>query len=93
LAQRELTPSLTVNASPRIPSSVKGYVAGMPNDHTKRVMDLTARYKLAIDTAIDYEKIAASEAEPQDVRDFNAGLALLERERAAQIEKDLAALG
>lgn len=93
MAQRELNPAIKAPASGvRIAASVRGYVAGMPDEHAKRVLDLIARHKLAIDTAMDFEKIAIT-AEAQDLRDYNNALALLERERAASIQAQLAEMG
>lgn len=92
-ALRELHPSSNApDSSVRISASIRGYVAGMPNEHAKRVMDLIGRHKLAIDSALDFEKVALA-SDAQELRDYNNALALLERERAANIEAQLTEMG
>lgn len=90
-AQRELKPEPKAPES-RVVPTVKGYVAGMPNEHGKRMMDLLARERLAADAAIEHEKLAA-EAQSETERDYQTALALLERERLANIRDQIKAEG
>lgn len=92
-AHRELNPRpLGVTPPRRIPLSVKGYVAGMPNDLRRKVLDLKGREQLAADTEAEHVKLA-SEATHEQIREEHEALALLERERREQIQADLRALG
>jgi hypothetical protein len=92
-AHRELNPR-PIGATPprRIPLHVKGYVAGMPNDMRRKVLDLKGREQLAADAEAEHVKLA-SEATHEQIREEHEALALLEKERREQIQADLRALG
>ncbi len=92
-AERE-TNARPIGATPprRIPLSVAGYVHGMPNDLRRKVLDLKGREQLAADTEAEHVKLA-KDATDDATRSEHEGLALLERERRAQIQADLRALG
>jgi hypothetical protein len=90
-ALRELRPEPKAPASGVI-ATVKGYVAGMPNDHAKRVKDLLARERLAADAIVEHEALA-KDAQSETERDYQTALVLLERERLANIREQLKAEG
>lgn len=87
-AQQEIMPHLRpVFTKPAM--SVAGYIAGMPDERAKRLGDLRGRERLAVDTMLEHEK-AASEATTEQDRKVQLALAQVERERLANIRKDLA---
>ena len=69
-------------------ASVQGFVAGQPDHMERAYQNLLARERLAVNTMLDHEK-AARDAKTQNERTLYEGLALVERERLAQIRKDL----
>jgi hypothetical protein len=94
-AARDLRP-ITAGADRKaqrvLASSVKGYIAGLPDHSAKSLSNLQARERLAVDTMIQHER-DASEAKTEQDRGVSLALAQVERERLIQIRKDLAGYG
>lgn len=76
----------------RANASLMGFVNGNPDLRAQKVADLEGRERLATDTLIEQEKLAETLPTEQE-RSKALALAQLERERIAEIRKDLAALG
>lgn len=71
--------------------SAKGFVAGMPDNQRKIVMDLLAREKMAAEQRDEHVKIARTRKDLSwEERKLNLGLARLENERLASIRADIA---
>ena len=95
-AKRELSPIDTSGPSlqekRQASLSAKGFVAGMPDNQRKIVLDLLARERNAAEKRDEHVRIARDKSQPLswEERRLNLGLARLENERLASIRKDLA---
>jgi hypothetical protein len=94
-AQRELRPIDTTGPSReetrQAARSAAGYVAGMPDNQRKIVLDLLARERAAAEKRDEHVKIArTNKSLSWEERKLNIGLARLENERLASIRADLA---
>lgn len=95
-AQREIrgiVPATKPYSRSGVSATVKGYVAGVPDDIAKRVADLQGRAQLAVQALTDHERNANDETLLVAERQLASTLAAVEQERLNQIRKDLAILG
>lgn len=74
-------------------ASVKGYVAGMPDNHRKTVLDLVGREHLAASVMGDMNKIAQDEKRTEGERAAARQYIKREGERVSHIRSDLKRLG
>ena len=70
----------------------RSYTPGMPDFHRKRVLDLLGRERMAASAIAEHEKLAG-EAMAEVERDYQLGLALVERSRLVEIRKQLQSIG
>lgn len=95
-AQRELR-GITASTKPYsrsgVASTIKGYVAGIPDDIARRIADLKGRELLAVEALTDHMRNANDEKRLHAERNLSSTLAAVEQERLDQIRKDLAFLG
>jgi hypothetical protein len=93
LAQQTLNTGKKLAPAPSRPSnSLRGFVAGLPDETTKKLEDLRGRYLEAVSKMIAHEK-EASEATSQESKLLSEGMAQLEQERARAIMGDIQAMG
>jgi hypothetical protein len=94
-AKRELSPIDTTGPSReqvrQASRSAQGFVAGMPDNQRKIVLDLLARERAAAEKRDEHVKVARTDKSLSwSERKLNIGLARLENERLASIRADLA---
>lgn len=94
-AKRELKPIDTTGPTMvekrQAARSAAGYVAGMPDNQRRIVLDLLARERAAAEKRDEHVKIARrNKSLSWEERKLNIGLARLENERLASIRADLA---
>lgn len=68
--------------------SAMGFIQGMPDNHKVRLNDLLGREKMAADTMIEQEKLAAI-AFSEELRTHHMALAALEQERLTAIRSEI----
>ena len=90
MAQRELHP-VKAAAEPSHRVTVAGFVAGMPNETAKRVLDLQGRERVACETMLDLERQSREHAERGDTANAEQAMVLakLEGQRIAEIRTQL----
>lgn len=89
-AQYALRPTVGKDRKHADPT-LAGFIAGMPDDVRRMVLDLSARETLAAESMAQHDRSAADATDPA-VRALHEGLSLLESERIASIRADLAKL-
>jgi hypothetical protein len=89
-AKAEICPVKLTAPTPSVSHSVAGYVAGMPDNQRKIILDLVGRENLAVSSRNDYIRDAANEKLTAVERELATGLAALEDDRLVQIRADLA---
>jgi hypothetical protein len=87
-AQRAITPPKAEAFKRSAIPSVAGYVKGAPDHMVRHIQNLQARERLAVDTMLAHEANARS-ADGDYSRTLHEGLALVERDRLAEIRADL----
>jgi hypothetical protein len=73
----------------QVAPSIAGYVAGMPNETKKKIDNLIARERLAVDTRLQFEKVANDKSKPIADRQIAKTLAEVETERLSKIREEL----
>lgn len=86
-AQYALRPTVGKDRKHADPT-LAGFVAGMPDDVRRMVLDLSARETLSAETMADHDRSVRDATDPQ-VRALHAGLSMLESERIGSIRRDL----
>lgn len=89
-AKGEISPVKVVEAQPTVSRSAAGYVAGMPDNQRRMILDLLGRENLAVSTRNDNVREARNKALSWTERKLAIGLARLEQERLTVIRADLA---
>lgn len=92
LAQREIRGPVKVSEVVKPSLSAAGYVAGMPDLRSRRMANLEGQEVVYAELMIQHDKDAADPTRTAEQRKLSAGLADLERERLADIRKQIAAL-
>jgi hypothetical protein len=87
-ANREINPPKAREFKRSSIPSVAGYVKGAPDHGVRHVQNLQARERLAVDTMLAHEASARS-ADGEYSRTLYEGLALIEKNRLAEIRADL----
>ena len=89
-AKGEICPVKVTAPTPTASRSAAGYVAGMPDNQRRMVLDLLGRENLAVSTRNDNVREARNRTLSWAERKLAIGLARLEQERLVQIRADLA---
>lgn len=87
-AQRAINPPKAEAFKRSVIPSVAGYVKGAPDHGVRHIQNLQARERLAVDTMLAHEANARS-ADGEYSRTLHEGLALVEKDRLAEIREDL----
>lgn len=87
-AQREIKPAV-VMAKPEVSS--RGYVAGMPDNRSKKLADLMGRERVVSGKIAEQEQ-HAREAVSKENKDYHCEMAKIERSRLEAIRNDIKGL-
>lgn len=92
-AQRAMVP-VVAGKDRTARSTVAGYIAGLPDHNRKLIADLEGRERLAVDALADHVKQAISSENLGETEQatYHETMAQVERERLANIRKDLSRL-
>jgi hypothetical protein len=90
-AKKELSPIKEEKTPPsgkRVSATIRGYVAGMPNERAKKLNDLQGRLHLAMSMAAEHRTLA-KQALSDSEKNYQETLAKVEEERASVIQREI----